>query len=52
MLIAWPQGDNVVMAVRLVLQIQEGKLGMRSGGTPLGVCERMEEQESEAEGLL
>lgn len=55
MLIAWPHGDNVVMSVRLVLQIQEGKLGMRSGGTSQGVCEyvcvRMGEPQSEEEGL-
>lgn len=50
MLIAWPQRDNV-MAVRLVLQIQESKFGMRSGGISLGVCARMGEQESEEGGL-
>lgn len=39
MLIAWLQGDNVVMVEKLVLRIQERKLGMRSGVTSLGgVC--------------
>lgn len=36
MLIAWSQGDIVVTVERLVLHIQESKLGMRSGVTTLG----------------